>query len=239
VRDVGESLARPVAQIAREHVAALRAARPRGPYALLGWSFGGMVAVEMAVQLQAAGEEVSFVGLLDTIAPDVIQELEQTDDELMIGLAGEAAESWGWTFAMDPAELAGVPQEEKPVRVFAAMRAQGPVPEDFGPGKVDAAFRAVSDRVESTRGYLPGRFRGTVTLFRASEPYAYREALFAGRTAEEEHVLGWGRWVDGAVEVHFIPGSHVTMASEPHVRVLAERLRACLHAAAAPAPAEA
>ena len=228
VRDVGESLARPLARIAREHVAAIRAVRPRGPYALLGWSFGGMVAFEMAVQLQAAGEAVAFVGLLDTIASDVIQELEQTDGELMIGLAAEAAEEWGWAFRMDPAALDGVPEAGKAECVFHALRAQGPVPPGFGPERVDAAFRAVRDRIESARGYVPAPFRGTVTLFRASEPYAYRDALFTTRTAAEAHVLGWGAHVDGAVEVHFVPGSHVTLASEPNVRVLAERVRASL-----------
>jgi amino acid adenylation domain-containing protein len=232
VRDVGESLARPLAQIAREHVAAVRAVRPRGPYALLGWSFGGMVAFEMAVQLQAAGEDVSFVGLLDTLAPDVIQALRQSDDELLVGLAGEHAEGWGWAFSLPPEALAGVPADEKLGRVVRALHAQGPVPARFRAEALAAGLRAVRDRGESARGYAPGRFRGTLTLFRASDPQAYRDALFATRTAEAARLLGWGPYVDGAVEVHSVPGSHVTLASEPNVRVLAERVRASLAAAA-------
>ena len=230
VRDVGESMSRPLARIAREHVDAIRAVQPRGPYAVAGWSFGGMVAFEMAALLQAAGETVSFVGLLDTIAPDIIQELQVRDDEMLVGLAGEQAEKWGWTFTFPHPSLRGLPLDEKLRRVDAALRAQGPVPEGYAPARLEEAFRGVWARVESGRGYLPGRFRGTVTLFRAAASAAYRDALFAGRTAEEERVLGWARHVDGEVEVHTLPGTHVTLAAEPHVGALAERMRESLAA---------
>jgi len=55
----------PLAEIARVHVAQLRTVQPEGPYRLAGWSFGGVLAYEMAQQLIAAGAEVDFLGLLD------------------------------------------------------------------------------------------------------------------------------------------------------------------------------
>lgn len=45
---------------------ALRAVQPEGPYRLLGYSWGGMVAFEIAQQLAQEGQAVSFLGLLDT-----------------------------------------------------------------------------------------------------------------------------------------------------------------------------
>ncbi|HYU36111.1 MAG TPA: thioesterase domain-containing protein, partial [Thermoanaerobaculia bacterium] len=59
-------------QLAAGHVAALRAARPEGPYRLAGWSFGGVVAFEMARQLRSAGVEVSLLALVDSRAPGSI-----------------------------------------------------------------------------------------------------------------------------------------------------------------------
>ena len=44
--------------------------QPEGPYHLLGYSFGGNVAQGLAVRLQEAGEEVAFLGLLDTYPPE-------------------------------------------------------------------------------------------------------------------------------------------------------------------------
>jgi acetoacetyl-CoA synthetase len=60
---------RPVAEVASAHVAALTEVQPDGPLSLAGFSFGGMVAYEMARQLAAAGREVVFLGLLDVRPP--------------------------------------------------------------------------------------------------------------------------------------------------------------------------
>ncbi|WP_255360464.1 AMP-binding protein, partial [Frankia sp. EI5c] len=54
---------------ARRHLTALRLIQPAGPYCLAGFSFGGLVALEMAHLLTAAGEEVALLTLLDTKLP--------------------------------------------------------------------------------------------------------------------------------------------------------------------------
>ena len=48
--------------------------------------------------------------------------------------------------------------------------------------------------------------------------------------------MGWGRLAAGGVEVHDMPGDHLSMLSEPNVRTVASTLRACLDRAAAPLP---
>lgn len=53
--------------MAVESVEAIRAAKPHGPYQLLGYSFGGLLALESARLLSAAGETVTFVGLVDSL----------------------------------------------------------------------------------------------------------------------------------------------------------------------------
>jgi pristinamycin I synthase-3/4 len=54
-----------VTETAAAYVREIRRAAPRGPYHLLGWSAGGTIAHEMAVQLQAAGEQVGLLAVLD------------------------------------------------------------------------------------------------------------------------------------------------------------------------------
>ena len=61
----GSPAPRSVGDIAQGHLARIRTIQPSGPYRLLGWSFGGYVAHEMAVRLQASGELVDFLGVLD------------------------------------------------------------------------------------------------------------------------------------------------------------------------------
>ena len=55
--------------VARRNLAAMRADQPAGPYRLGGYSFGGFVAFEMACRLQAVGEEVALLVILDTSVP--------------------------------------------------------------------------------------------------------------------------------------------------------------------------
>ncbi|ATD69728.1 MULTISPECIES: non-ribosomal peptide synthetase [Gordonia] len=68
-------------EIAALHVAAVRSRQPAGPYHLVGWSLGGVIAHEMARQLVAAGEQVAVLMVLDSRTPDDLQGV--TDDELL------------------------------------------------------------------------------------------------------------------------------------------------------------
>ncbi len=48
------------------HIGQIRSVRPRGPYALAGFSLGGLIAFEMAQQLMQCGEKVELVALVDS-----------------------------------------------------------------------------------------------------------------------------------------------------------------------------
>jgi acetoacetyl-CoA synthetase len=55
-----------VADMAREYIGHMRRVQPEGPYAVGGYSFGGLVAYEIAQQLHRAGQQVELLGLIDT-----------------------------------------------------------------------------------------------------------------------------------------------------------------------------
>ena len=57
---------RALPEMAAHHVQRIREIQPRGPYRLLGSSFGGLLAFEMALQLEGAGDDVEFLGMIDT-----------------------------------------------------------------------------------------------------------------------------------------------------------------------------
>ena len=63
------------------YVEQIRQVRPHGPYNLLGWSLGGALAIEVAHALEASGETVGFLGLVDTHLPKGEQVLANDDDE--------------------------------------------------------------------------------------------------------------------------------------------------------------
>ncbi|SDW36840.1 non-ribosomal peptide synthase/polyketide synthase [Nitrosomonas communis] len=65
-------------QMAEDYCSMIRAAQPEGPYHLLGWSLGGTLAAMIAALLEAAGQTVAFLGLIDPYVPGT--ESPQQDD---------------------------------------------------------------------------------------------------------------------------------------------------------------
>jgi len=94
-----------VVELASDYIQIIRRTQPRGPYRLAGMSFGGIVAYEAAQQLRAAGEQVAFLGLLDSMLPEpglrgrVLQALRI--------LRLPSRQRWAWLRARARARLAG------------------------------------------------------------------------------------------------------------------------------------
>jgi aspartate racemase len=69
--------------------------------------------------------------------------------------------------------------------------------------------------------YTPQVYSGRVTLFKAMNQISVNYAI----TPPE---VGWRKFVNGELEIHEIPGSHVGILEEPNVKILAEKMRACI-----------
>ncbi|MEV4515489.1 amino acid adenylation domain-containing protein [Dactylosporangium sp. NPDC049525] len=93
-----ERLPETVTEMAADYVAQITARQPSGPYHLLGWSLGGLLAHEMAVQLRAAGAELALLALLDaypvrrTPADDDAAVGRRLRDAVQAGLAGAGSD---------------------------------------------------------------------------------------------------------------------------------------------------
>ncbi|WP_181799078.1 amino acid adenylation domain-containing protein [Kitasatospora acidiphila] len=75
--DGASGLAPSLRAMAADYLAQVRAVQPTGPYHLIGWSYGGMVAHEMAVQARAAGEEVAALVILDAYPAPAAQSADR------------------------------------------------------------------------------------------------------------------------------------------------------------------
>uniref|UniRef100_UPI003878298D amino acid adenylation domain-containing protein n=1 Tax=Pseudomonas viciae TaxID=2505979 RepID=UPI003878298D len=60
--------------LASRLVGIIRSVQPKGPYRLAGWSFGGVLAYEIAIQLIGLDEEVEFLGLIDSYLPRLVDQ---------------------------------------------------------------------------------------------------------------------------------------------------------------------
>nr|APD71603.1 non-ribosomal peptide synthetase 5 [Streptomyces sp.] len=122
----GESdLPETIEELAADYLCRIRTVQPSGPYRLLGWSFGGLVAHAIAVQLEREGQEVALLAVLD-VSPvaaetDGTQAEDLADDTLDEALAEEIG-------------VAGLP-EETIARINAAVGHSGRLRDRFTPGR--------------------------------------------------------------------------------------------------------
>jgi thioesterase domain-containing protein/acyl carrier protein len=209
----GDERPRRIPETAASYLRAIRAVQPVGPFHLVGWSLGGTIAVEMARQLRAGGEEVAMVVLLDTGIPTAPYEPDQ-------------AELLSW-FVDD---FTGLAAAESPALDLAALR-QLPAGQ-----QVDAVLAALESTVAGTadvRDELRTRidvFSANSRAFLAHQPggYAGRLVLLSAADEAADDVPRWRAVAPDHFEHHVVPGNHFTMLRPPHLRAVADAVRRSL-----------
>ncbi|MBB3713099.1 acyl transferase domain-containing protein/thioesterase domain-containing protein [Limimaricola variabilis] len=203
---------------ARDCLAEMRKVHPGGPWMIGGYSGGGITAFEMARQLQAAGEEVAAVMLLDSPLP--VRPTLSLRDRLAI-----QAIELRRAGPLYPALWAGRRLRWEIDRRRYGREAGTPAASE-AEAAVENAFYAAS------AAYELRCWDGPLTLFRP--PLTGRWRLPGGRLVniDRRYVIednGWRRWAPN-LDVVEVPGDHDSMVLEPNVRALAARIRTRLAA---------
>ena len=220
--------------MARHYVEAMRELHPEGPYLLGGWSFGGLVAFEMARQLAAAGAEVPLLALLDAGAPSMIEKLAEVNDDAV--LLGVIAREWGLDLSSD--ELRALSPEARVALVLERLQQEGAAFPGMDAPWLQRKLELFKARISVARSYRPPVYPGRITVFRSGQvdPEDLKDlpGLYAELAADP--AMGWSDLSSQPVEVHAVSGNHANLASEPHDGVLAQQLRDCRERALAPTP---
>ncbi|MFF8506551.1 amino acid adenylation domain-containing protein [Streptomyces sp. NPDC015492] len=206
-----------VEEMAAHYVTAVREVLPEGPYRLGGWSMGGVIALEMAAQLTAAGAEVELLAVVDLMERPGPAEGAPVSDEVLL--------SW---FARDLAGLAGVAWElpaeafdgRPPVEVLhAEARAAGALSEDIDLDTLSSIVGRFQSNYRALLGYAPSSFAGRVLSLRAADG-----------GASVETASRWMEYFPGDAALVDVPGDHYTVMRGERLRVLADELRRALDA---------
>ncbi|MCF7848981.1 MAG: amino acid adenylation domain-containing protein [Kiritimatiellales bacterium] len=184
---------------------------PSGPYMLVGWAYGGMVAAEMAVQLKEQGHEVALLALCDTWAHAPAKRA------LRVKYNRERLQKFR-TLSF------------KAKKDFVLKRIRN----RLRAGKKSEVERQLEVKV--TRGILKNRaavYRHNIEAERkfATRYYPGEVCLFRPDLLNPEFLpdlsMGWHSLVDD-YEVFLIPGDHRSMIHEPNVQLLARHLQHCI-----------
>ncbi|WP_405614043.1 SDR family NAD(P)-dependent oxidoreductase [Streptomyces sp. NBC_00076] len=209
---------------AAHYLGLLQKLQPQGPYHLLGWSFGGCLAYEVARRLRETGRAVGFLGLIDTILPAALPGLESK--EMLVERFGRFAEyiekTYGRRLDLSYEELAATPDEQQ---IDVVMRLVAEAGLDMSPGIMEHQRTSYVDARVGER-YRPQPYPGHVVLYRAQESQALTTALDP-RYVRSEADLGWAPLCP-SLEVVPVPGDHLSLIDPPHVEVIARHLTKAL-----------
>jgi thioesterase domain-containing protein len=211
-----------IEQLAAFYLGVIRKIQKSGPYYFCGYSFGGLVAYELAMRLIDEGDGASLVALLDAPNPALIANLSETDSV-----------QFRKTYLTDR------------LKKYSLQLARGDVKAFMGNGFAFIVSRAGKFFMPSIKlGFrmlnrtLPGKLRandpGFLRAWRSYNPKPYPKSLVCFRVQDRgpEHdrdpSMGWDACAMGGVQVHVVPGGHVDMMRMPAVGVVADKLAAYL-----------
>lgn len=212
-------------EMAHAYLQVIRTRQPEGPYLLGGWSSGGLLATEVAQQLQAQGQQVGLLILFDapalfaTVPAGLADGVAPPDDRAgaLARFIFQLNEGRGRTIPQIAAELCQLtPEEMLHVAMEQAKRAH------VIPAEAESAF------LQRLIAVYDADSRATV---------AYRPQVYAGRMVyiqseetPDETPRAWRQIAAGGLELLAASGDHVSMLKEPHIGLVAGHVRRCLAA---------
>jgi amino acid adenylation domain-containing protein len=216
--------------MAADYADRIRGRQPEGPYYLLGWSMGGVIAMAVAAALERQGQQVAFVGLLDTSLPACRP--SPADGGYLwrraLNLGGPLGRALDALAPAAQQTLCGDLQ-----KVCDALLPATPIERIDGirrwlrgqpwlhaetRGDVEQQLVLMNTHDAMLMSHQPGRMRAPLHIWWA------QESLARDRHA---HIV-WSEYTTGAVRVETTGGNHFTLVQLPHVRALAARVARCL-----------
>lgn len=205
--------------ISNHYLSEMHRVNPNGPFALAGFSIGGLIAYELACRLSENSEKVSFLGLFDTpaIEPHANRPILERKLDLLSETIKKVLYNL-WLILRNPFDI--IPKKVKLIRYRFRMRnlaAEALDREELMdlPKKLIHIAKA---NLEAVRSMSLRHYNGDLHLFRAKKRDFY---------LPDRKYLGWNTFVEEVV-IHEIPGEHSRIFAPPNDRQFAEVLQKCL-----------
>ena len=215
----GEKIFTNVEDMAEFYVKNLLEFQPDGPYQIGGWSFGGVVAFEMAQQLLQQGQEVSLLALLDPWVPILLDPNKKIDNLYMKGvLSRYFGGMFGITDLVTENELLGLSSEEQIEFIIDKAEKLKLFPKEATREQNRRFIDVIIGTLKATYSYKRRPYPGKVTVFRAQEKHPH------GIDPQLVWVEMYAILDVADMEVVMVPGNHFTFIKESNNKVLAERL---------------
>jgi amino acid adenylation domain-containing protein len=210
----GEAPLTNIEEMAARYLGEMRTVQPQGPYQILGYSGGVIVAYEMVQQLAASGEQMPLLILIDGILPpepiDFFREgWEQEINEWKADYIRNVLEKAG----IDEKEIAADDFDAKVETYLKKAKNQFGFPDDITVAQFKRFIHLFATNIRAQLAYRAKTYLGPVHFFFANN--GSREML---------HHYGWGQMFMGDVCCHSLPGTHEELVDGSNAAVLGEEL---------------
>ncbi|MER5769257.1 alpha/beta fold hydrolase, partial [Streptomyces sp. NPDC001985] len=200
-----------VDDMAADYVATLRAVQPDGPYHLLGWSYGGVVAHAIAAQLREQGQDVALLALLDAYPdPPAHGRVPGEREVLRLLLESIGREDLARETGADP-DHPGTPG--LPELLERVQEKDGGLA-GLSADQVLSLVDIVTNNIRLIGTHEPAVYDGDVLFFTATEGEA------AERGGERLSCDAWAPYVGGRMENHRIACEHAAMTDPEPLRII-------------------
>ncbi|MEO1374539.1 MAG: amino acid adenylation domain-containing protein, partial [Cyanobacteria bacterium J06635_10] len=170
----GEKVFTKVEDMAEFYIKTIREFQPEGPLQIGGWSFGGVVAFEMAQQLLQQGQEVSLLALLDPWVPILLDTNKKIDNLYMRGvLSRYFGGMFGITNLVTEDELIGLNSEEQIEFIIDKAEKLKLFPQSATREQNRRFIDVIIGTLKATYTYKRQPYPGKVTVFRAQEKHPH------------------------------------------------------------------
>jgi glutamate-1-semialdehyde-2,1-aminomutase len=213
-----------VSEIAKCYIQAIQSIQPDGPYLLGGHSFGGHVAFEIAQQLKEEGKHVALLVLFDAGDPVInVEEKDfRIDDGDYLYTLGFVFESLYETSLDVSLEILKSLSNDGQIKYFQeCLQTSNILPTGMGEKQLHGLLEVF--KIQAQISYHPKGNHSIPTIyFQASD---INDGYSENDHFTEDVVLRWNQFMNKPIEICITPGSHFTLMNEPHVQILAAKLR--------------
>jgi thioesterase domain-containing protein len=211
-----------IKQMATLYLEAIRKAKSHGPYLLGGWSSGGMIAFEIARQLEAQGEDIERVVMIDAPAP--MQDAPVDDVTLLLWFLEDL--DIGIDLTRIRRDEIHIGTEQALVSVLDLVRKRQGIGPDIDSPQLVHVLSIFTHIVRAGRRYQPTVINADISVLRAAEG---RVSEFVDHPAFASADWGWSEFTRGKLDCANIPGTHYTVLNERNIDVLIATLSAQLN----------
>ncbi len=202
-----------IEDIAAFYIEEILEQNPDGPYSLAGYSFGGIVAFEMAKQLKAKGREVNMLAIFDTNADNSVY-FDETSVRWKKKFKRQFPK-FGFimkSFFKHPWETLKYQLNFVRYKLRNLVATTGLVEKDVDDDEhLEHADKINEKHDIAFRKYVMKSFNGTIDLFRVKDRMYY---------IDDPRYLGWKSFATQGLNIHDIPGDHKTFLFPPNVQEL-------------------